>query len=223
MSFKNLNDTHRRSALVPFLEMSEHLEGSVVAVAVRKNLQPLTAGKEPMNCWKERHGLRANWDWKTFEQMASVAHFFSLLLSVWSSPGMNVSWITDDDNIVANDSRLDDMQEFSARISTMYLKHALGEFMMNTVAVDTQERDFEDYLAIPDLAAGMLSEVLSTADSGTFIRSPGLGGQKVLSDKSEIIADWFWHSSGSLKKACILIDRVSPGKFGVGKLNMGQL
>ncbi len=134
---------------------------------------------------------------------------------------MNVSWITDEDDIVANAERLEDAHEFAANLSGIYLGHNLGEFMMNTPAVMPEERLFEDFLAIPDLAAGMIGEVLAVAPSRDAIRRPGLDDQKFLSEKTEIIADWFWHSIGSLKKGCILIDRKGKGMFSIGHLGMG--
>ena len=44
--------------------------------------------------------------------------------------------------------------------------------------------------------------------------------QKSLSQKSDIIADWFWHNNGSLRKICILIDQVEKSKFSIGQLQM---
>jgi hypothetical protein len=219
MSFKNLNDRHRRLALVPFLEAAEFLDGHVVAVAVTKDLERLSTGTNTLALWQNLHGLHARWDARWFEQMVRVAHLFSLFLAAWSSPGMNVSWITDNDSIVANDGRLDDMYQLAARLSGLYVPHRLGEFMMNTVAVGAEDRSFEHFVAIPDLAAGMLAEVLS----GTTTDGPSHKHRlrtKELSEKSEIIADWFWYRGGSLKKTRILIDRVGEGRFSVGELHM---
>ena len=41
----------------------------------------------------------------------------------------------------------------------------LGVFAMNTVSFDNKARGFEDFVAIPDLAAGMIGEVLSVMRS----------------------------------------------------------
>lgn len=222
MSFKNLNDIHRRRALVPFLEAAESLEGHVVGVAVTKHLPRLSTGTSTMDLWKNLHGLQSRWDPKTFEQMVRVAHFFSLILAAWSSPGMHVSWITDDDSIVANAGRLEDTHQLAARLSSLYVPHDLGEFMMNTVAVDNRERAFEDFAAIPDLAAGMLAEVLLSAPVAGAFGGLRMFQGKELSEKSALIADWFWHRGGPLRKTCILIDRAAGGEFGVGELHTGS-
>jgi len=222
MSFKSLNDGHRRRALVPFLEAAEYLNGHVVAVAVTKDLARLSTTPNTLDFCQRESWLRARWNAKSFEQMARVAHFFSLFLAAWSRPGMDVSWVTDSDEIVANDGRLDDAHQLAARLSGLYVPHPLGEFMMNTVAVDTEDLAFEDFVAIPDLAAGMLAEILLGAQ---LERSPGSGQvlkPKELSHKSDIIADWFWYRDGSLKKTCILIDHVDEQTFSVGEIHMLQ-
>jgi hypothetical protein len=220
MSFKNLNDVYRRHALIPFLEAAESLEGHVVAVAVSKELKQLSTQRSAMGIWERLHSVQAGWDAKAFEEMARVAHLFSLFLSVWSSPGMNISWMTDEDDIVANVGRLEAAHQLAAHLSSIYVPHRLGEFMMNTPAVMADEPAFEDFLAIPDLAAGMLGEVLSVNPLSEAIRRPGLHGQKPLTQKSDTIADWFWHSTGTLKKTCILIDRATEGNFNIGQLKM---
>ncbi len=221
MSFKNLNDSRRRKALVPFLEASESFEGQVIVVAVTKELTYLTTNGNSLEIWKSLHGARAKWDPRSFEEMSRTAHFVSLFLLAWSSPHMHVSWITDDDDIVANSDRLEDAHQFAAQICGMYVPHQLGEFMMNTPAVAVQEPFFEDFLAIPDLAAGMVGEVLGVESLEGGIRSSGEQRQKPLSQKSEIIADWFWHRGGALRKQCILVNRVAKGMFSVGNLEMG--
>lgn len=63
---------------------------------------------------------------------------------------MHISWVTDNDSIVANDERLDDTHRFATRLSGLGVPHRLGEFMMNTVSIDTEDRGFEDFVAIPD-------------------------------------------------------------------------
>jgi hypothetical protein len=219
MSFKNLNDVHRRRALVPFLQAAEFLDGQVVVVAVTKDLPRLCTATGTLNLWESLHGLQARWDARSFEQMVRVAHFFSLFLAAWSSPGMHVSWITDNDSIVANDGRLEDMHQLAAQLSGLYVPHRLGEFMMNTVAIDSDARSFEDFVAIPDLAAGMVAEAMSGARTDEPSRKRRLR-TKELSDKSDIIADWFWYRLGSLKKICILIDRFDEDRYSVGELQM---
>jgi hypothetical protein len=220
MSFKGMNDVHRRRALVPFLEAAEYLDGQVVVVAVTKQLGQISSTPRSMQVWGNTHGLQANWDPRAFEQMARVAHFFAMFLATWSMPGVDVTWITDEDSIVANAGRLDDMHQFAARLSALFVPHQLGVFAMNTVSSDTKTRGFEDFVAIPDLAAGLIGEALSVRRNQEHRCRDEYGAEEV-SAKSEVIADWFCHRSGPLKKICILISPTdTKGQFAIGELNM---
>jgi hypothetical protein len=221
MAFKNLNDRQRRRALAPFLEAAECLDGHVVVVAVTKDVERLSTAATTLQIWKDMPGLKAKWDERAFEQMARIAHFFSLFVAAWSSPGAHVSWITDNDSTVANEDRLDDAHRLAAYLSSFYVQHSLGEFMMNTVSVDAEERVFEDFVAIADLAAGMVAEVMvapaeNQRGETNWHRTPDL------TEKSDLISSWFWHSLGSLRKTCIVIDRTSPGVFGIGQVQIGS-
>ena len=223
MAFKSLNDSQRQRALIPFLEASEALDGHVVVVAINKKLTHISTHQSSLGVWEALHGFRARWAPRAFEEMVRVSHFFSLFLAAWSSPNTNISWMTDEDDIVANAGRLDDAHQFAARLSTLLVPHRLGEFMMNTPAVAPDQLMFEDFLAIPDLAAGMISEILKTKATNQFKTNLSGYNDQPLTEKSEIIADWFWHNSGTLKKTCILIDQAEDGKFGIGRLQVSLL
>ena len=54
---------------------------------------------------------------------------------------MDVTWITDDDSIVANAGRLDDVHQFAARLSAVFVPHQLGVFAMNTVSFGSEPAD----------------------------------------------------------------------------------
>lgn len=222
MSFKTMNDGHRRRALVPFLEASEVLDGHVVVVVVTKELDWLTGGSSSRTEPNESRKLKGRWDDAAFEEMMRIVHFFSMLVGAWSSPGMHVSWFTDDDMVVANEDRLDDMHLWAAKASSFYLKHELGEFMFNKVSTFPENRAYEDYLAIPDLAAGMFAEVLANRTKDSERPNNRLRIEADLSEKSEVISSWFAHSLGTLKKTCILIDKKPDGRFRIGELQQGE-
>lgn len=218
MSFKNLNDVRRREALIPFLEAAEAFTGHVVVVAVAKKLSYLTSYRQAIKRWSDLHGVKARWESRAFEEMSRVAHFFSLFVAAWSSPAMNVSWFTDEDDIVANADRLEDAHQFAAKLSNLHVRHQLGEFMMNTPAVVPDDFALEDFLAIPDLAAGMVGEILAKHNPQWSSHAPSSASSSGLSAKSDIIADWFWHNEGTLRKTCILIQAAGEGQYGIGTL-----
>lgn len=211
MSFKRLGDPQRQEALVPFLQAADTLNGHLVVFAVHKSVHLHPCKKEDIQQWKQLFELSANWNHRAFEAAFRKTHFFSLLVGQWSRPSMDVTWISDQDEFVANEARLDDAQRLAARLSTLYLPHSLRVFAMNTTKVDGPQLEFEDLLAIPDLAAGMLSELSSALAKG--ISWSDIDGRKPLYDgdiqpKSELLVDWFWHADASLRRTCIVIDKI---------------
>jgi hypothetical protein len=220
MSFKNLGDSRRQQALVPFLQSADAINGHLVALVVAKKLSNLSWRGRFDETVPMRLGLHGAWKQSSFEAMFRSAQMFALMLGIWSRPWTNVTWISDQDEIVANDDRLDDAQQLAAKLNTQLVPHHMGKFAMNSTAVDGDDRAFEDFVAIPDLAAGMLSEIASS-----FVADPGnpdnyINSTTDLSHKTEIISDWFWWPHANLRRTCILVDAAGPHQFKVTQINM---
>jgi hypothetical protein len=220
MSFKNLGDSHRQRALVPFLQSANTINGHLVALVVTKKLSNLSWRGLFDETTPKRLGLRGVWKERSFEAMFRSAQMFALMLSIWSRPWVDITWITDQDEIVANDNRLDDAQQVAARLSAQFVPHHMGVFAMNSTAIDGDDRAFEDFVAVADLAAGMLSEIASS-----FVSRPGAPDYSIsptikLSHKTEIISDWFWWPHANLKRTCILIDAAESHQFKVTRITM---
>jgi hypothetical protein len=220
MSFKNLGDGHRQRALVPFLQSANTINGHLVALVVTKKLSNLSWRGLFDETTPKRLGLRGVWKERSFEAMFRSAQMFALMLSIWSRPWVDVTWITDQDEIVANDNRLDDAQQLAARLSAQFVPHHMGVFAMNSTVIDGDDRAFEDFVAVADLAAGMLSEIASS-----FVSRPGAPEYSIsptinLSHKTEIISDWFWWPHANLKRTCILIDAADSHQFKVTRITM---
>jgi hypothetical protein len=221
MSFKNLGDGHRQRALVPFLQSADSICGHLVALVVTKQLANLSWRGVYDETAPKRLGLRGVWKKSSFEAMFRSAQMFALMLNVWSRPWMDVTWISDQDEIVANDDRLDDAQQLAARLSTQLVPHHLGVFSMNSTAIDDDSRAFEDLVAVPDLAAGMLSEVASGFVSTHPLASEySIKPAMHLSQKAEVISDWFWWPHANLKRTCIVIDKASEHQFKIMRVTM---
>jgi len=224
MSFKNMNDGQRRRALVPFLHVADAFSGICCAVVVHKELSLMSSSPNSLNLWRTLHGLEGKWDVSAFEMMARIVHFYCLLVSAVSKPFQNVTWITDQDEIVANDDRLTDVMMLASRMIGSYMSHTLGEFAMNSTGVDTGDRGFEDFVAIPDLVAGALSEIVTV-----WSQEPSWGSRQEgtllflpdgLTKKSNLITSWFSCHSSSLKRCAILIDRADEHNFLVQQLDL---
>ena len=96
----------------------------------------------------------------------------------------------------------------------------MGVYRLNRTGQDPEFRDYEDLCAIPDLAAGMLSEIstrLTKVAAWEDRMRRVLDG--VLPIKTDIIADWFWDERMRLRKSLISID-VEGERYGVRKIWM---
>jgi hypothetical protein len=86
MSFKNLGDSHRRRALVPFLQSADTINGHLVALVVTKKLSNLSWRGLFDETTPKRLGLRGVWKERSFEAMFRCAQMYALMLSIWSRP-----------------------------------------------------------------------------------------------------------------------------------------
>jgi hypothetical protein len=120
-----------------------------------------------------------------------------------------VTWLTDQDEFVANERRHDDALQTAGHLSAMYLDQPMGIFALNTTAQDSKKRHFEDLCSVADLAAGLWSDVRSGL--------PGeadwpLGDRRLpdrdLTQKAAILFNWFADRNMRLRKTLITIDDV---------------
>lgn len=220
MSYKRLDDPQRQNALVPFLQAAANMDGHLVAIAVDKRKKWLSTVPGSSDDLRKSFGLKSSWNPRSLEAMLRKVQFAAILLSIWAEPFSNVTWITDQDEFVANETRHDDALLAAARMTSFYLSHPMGVFRLNTTGQDPELTDYEDLCSVPDLAAGMLSEV-STRLSKEALWEDKL--KRVLSTqmplKADIIADWFWDEQTTLRKTLITID-VEGARYRVRKVWM---
>ena len=119
----------------------------------------------------------------------------------------NFLWFTDEDSIAANDKRIGDLTKLFSWIGSLYIPFTMGHFRCGTSKSDDGSRQLEDYIAIPDLIAGSLSEQLNLSLS----ESDNLGDifwiyRPDMSHKTQIITSWFSNISCSLKKLFVVIE-----------------
>jgi hypothetical protein len=222
MSFKQLNDAQRQRALVPFLDAANSLSGVCAAVVIHKDLERMSTGRNSLEVWRSLHGIMGNWSPRAFEAMARVVHFYCLFIAGFSKPFQHVTWITDQDEIVANDDRLTDVMHLASKMVGLYVNHPLGEFAMNSTEIDSGDRAFEDFVAIPDLVAGTFAELVTL-----WSREPGWrnGGDLYLAadrltTKANVISAWFCSASSNLKRSVILIDRYDDQSYVVQQMDV---
>jgi hypothetical protein len=198
MAFKNLSDARRQQAFFSFLQATARLNGFLLSMAIEKTVPP----------WILEDGLLAEKGVKAsvVQKMLNVFIYGSLLIGGLSRAGQAVRWITDDDEIVSNDSTQDLACRVMMSFLLKYCPHELIGAALGIAGKFDDDRRAEDLCAVPDLVAGALSEFLSSAPDGTF-NEAGLHIPKstMYSTKAMLILGWLSTLSGPLKKASCLV------------------
>ncbi len=220
MSFKRVVDQTRMDALVAFLDAADALTGHLVVVAVDKRIKHLVCPPDEFERFRTAFDLKAQWNRLGFEDMARKAYFLTICLSIWAAPNMDLEWITDQDQSVANDLRLDDFQRTAARLISLYLQFPMGAFAMNSTAIDGPDRLYEDLCAIPDLVAGMGSDVSAAISGSGGLPLNGVSRVASLSEKAETIASWFWWPFPGVKRTMLSIEHGGGGPHSIRTINM---
>jgi len=210
LSYKGLRDRHQEAALAPFLRAADFIPGLLLTVLVDRGIQNmfhLVEGERD----EDSIGPFAKWPRGSLEKLLRVVHLLSLLVAGLSRPGQDLLWITDEDEIAANEQRLTELVLGFSNVASHYLTHSLGHLRVGTTRSDTGSRDVEDFAAIPDLAAGAAAEAFGRFHGMTGWPSPpgivvpSLAGT---SGKATIIMSWYARDQhASLKRLVYLIDR----------------
>lgn len=218
MSYKRLGDPRRQKALVPFLTAAAGLDGHLVAIAVDKKKKWLSLPKTAYEPFLGILNLTGSWNPKSLEEMMRKVHFMALLTPIWAGPNARVTWITDEDEFIANASRHNDVLQTAARMTSLYSPRPMHTLRINSTDQDIGEMDYEDLCAIPDLAAGMLSEVASGLNQkGSGETKFKMALHSELPTKAQVLANWFWDEDMRLRKTFITID-TQETKFTVRKI-----
>ena len=172
MSYKTLGDFQRYRIFRSFLQLAKDLPSWCITVAVDKRRGPLFG--EPRDGSIDRE-LRDGWKQGSRESMLRITHFLALILSGVTSDRQNILWISDEDEIVANDARLAIVAKALAYSTSNLVSHDLGHLRVGSTKSDPGDLSLEDLTSIPDLVAGAVSDLLTHAPrraAGLFAPAP---------------------------------------------------
>jgi hypothetical protein len=117
----------------------------------------------------------------------------------------DVLWFSDEDDFVADHERIRMATKVIATVTSHFLPHPMRHFRFGSTKSDDGSRSIEDLAALPDLAAGAMTEVLSGADGASSILREA---PRTTSGKARYILSWLANTSSALRKlTCVL----SPG------------
>jgi hypothetical protein len=224
MAYKNLADRRRAKALTPFLSAADGIRGLCFAMIVNKAIKHLCLNEGDSDRMREAASLKAKWRDEELEVALRVTHVMSCLVGGLSAPGQNVYWVSDQDSLLANEARSQDLARLSSSFTSHYAKHTLGELGIGTTALDEGDRLEEDITAVADLVAGALAETtnrLAETCKGPIPRNLAIEHPTAFLPKAGLIADWFWLGGKSiLTKVAVLFERQRDGMFSVSQHTM---
>ncbi len=212
MSYKGLKDKAKAQALLPFLNAANNLSGLSVTIATHKKVESLFSVKR-LNLAEEGLAKYSHWDTSKFEKLFRVANFIGFFVAGLAHADQDIRWITDEDAIVANEKRIAEVNELCDFALNFYAGQHTGSFSCEIDISDDGTMFKKDLVAIPDLIAGALSEILSHLHSGNLmpIDEKIVPLPDSLSHKSVEIVNWFADYSKPLKRIlCVIPPRSSP-------------
>ncbi|EPG64656.1 hypothetical protein [Leptospira wolffii] len=225
MSFKRLSDRHRQNALQSFLIAANKLPGLLLTIGISKSIKNLCEGKEFLKHFSDNNMLTSKWNDESFENSFRIIHFVALLVSYYARTDQSILWVSDQDNLFANEIKSNDVKMLLESICAYYINHPIKEFSLGTTQIDPGDLLEEDLNAIPDFAAGAISELLNHVrfQSGKYIPSgivqpinPGL------SSKSDEILNWLSTEENSfLSRLNILFESRLDGSIALSSFKVG--
>jgi hypothetical protein len=215
MGYKSLNDQRRRDALVPFLRAANTLPGLLVTF-VLDNQATFLLSDDPPDKSDSAVGMLSGWSKSSFRKLTRVGHLAALLVAGMSAPKQNVIWISDDDELAPNVEKIREATRVFGHLLNHTLNHDLSHIRFGTTSfTDGGQRQVEDAVALPDLAAGAIAEIFSgvhrnvgsLANTGKLLLPPF----QQASVKSRTIAHWLADSNHPLKKLIVLVTSDAQG------------
>lgn len=222
MAFKNLNDKERKKALPYFLGAADSIPGLSATVLIDKRIESLFSKSGGIDRSQPELESYAHWHKTSFEKMLRVVHFISFFIAGLSRQNQDIVWVTDEDEIAANEQRLRELTRIWGIVISNYLQHNLRYLRCGTTKLDDGSRQLEDLASIPDLIAGTLTEVFTAQQNEGLMPTRNLlivPPARSLSIKAMEIMSWFANSSQLLKRLVYLVQPIEGStSLGIGRL-----
>ncbi|HSU55227.1 MAG TPA: hypothetical protein VLT36_14305 [Candidatus Dormibacteraeota bacterium] len=158
MSYKKLGDVYRRNLLKPLLSAADQMDGLAISLAISKAAPSIFPPEGPIDLNNPEFSAFRSWKRETLDKAFLVIQTIGILVAGIAKEGQDVLWFTDQDEVAANPAMLTALTRALAWVSSNYLQFSLGNLRCGTTACDNGTRQIEDFVCIPDLIAGALSE-----------------------------------------------------------------
>lgn len=221
ISYKKLtSDKRRAKALVPFLRAANTIPGLLITFLIDRRIASTFSEPIPESGSRSQVGELSKWKRKPFGKLSRIGHLGAMLIACLSAPGQNVLWVTDQDEIAPNVEKLTEATQIIAHYLNHYVPHNMGHFRFGTTKSDDGSMEIEDLAALPDLAAGSMSEIVTCAfdNQGMPLGRVHIPLPKEISQKAHAIFGWLADGPHPLRKMVIRVDQTSKDAYSVKHL-----
>ena len=213
ISYKGLNDRLQRNALPIFLSAAGTIDGLILSVVLDKKIKGLITARKTLNMVQKGIGLKAKWNIYEFEKMARVAYFVSVLTGGLVRPKQNIIWISDDDDIFVNEDKKKDTARILSGYTSSFIRHELGNLYVGTTDLDIGDRLEEDFVAIPDLVGGAVTDYVNTLSKTNGWPLGDWRAPKDIKPKCAYIMNWLVDLNKNLKYGIIVFEKDAQGRL----------
>jgi hypothetical protein len=224
ISYKKLTSDKRRArALVPFLRAANTIPGLLSTFLIDTRIASYFSEPAPEDGSASQVGALSKWKEGSFGKLSRIGQLGAMLVSCLSAPGQDLLWITDRDEIAPNLAKLKEATKIIGHYLNHYSSHSMGRFQFGTTDVDNGSLEIEDLAALPDLAAGALSEVMTQIfdNRGVPLAQVHVPLPKAVPEKAHAILGWLADDGPHpLKKIVICVDQSGDTGYKVKFVSM---
>lgn len=215
-AYKKLTNGARSRAIGEFLHIVDNfIHGALITVAIDKQLKTVFGGSKnhahaDMTKQLAAMGL-GKWKGEVAEKAARVCHTICAFLSLTMHPNQRVLWYCDNDAINQDSGvrTFKNMQEIFAHVLRGYTQKHLD--ILGFAKSFTDKSHYDDLLSIPDLAAGVVQDLLRSHKTGVDQVSGG--------EEKVAVMRWIANQSKFLTKITIQLVPLPDGQVGVGTID----
>jgi hypothetical protein len=211
-AYKRLRSGARSRALPEFLQLIDSfIHGAIVTIAIDKRIDTVFGpSKQQTHPVISAHlvtrGL-GQWSGYAAEKVLRACHMIGLFASLLTTDQQRLLWYCDND-LINDDSSAREFshtREIFIRVVSLYVRR--GFEVLGFAKAFEKKSHLDDLLSVPDLAAGVVQDVLQSQKTGE--RIPG-GVEKIA------LMKWIATSATFLSKITAQIGLMDDGTIGSG-------
>lgn len=212
LAYKKLKSGPRSRALPEYLELVDNfIHGAIITVAIDKRIDTVfAADKRQAHPIIIEHLLShslGTWDGHAAEKLLRVCNILAAFTSLLVTDNQKFIWYSDNDLINEDykERNFADTQATFLRVLALYTEQGFagGGFGKSF----TEKSHLDDLLSVPDLAAGVIQDLLQEHQ---------VGEQMPRSDEKTVVMKWIASPTRYLSKITLQVVRMDNGEIGTG-------